>query len=67
MYLLTSGMTQKQLRFLVRECVNHVDLMKEWLPTEILEVGDFITLSAALKGIHFPDSHEELHAALRLS
>jgi ATP-dependent DNA helicase RecG len=65
MYSLTSGMTQKQLRFLVRECVNHVDLMKEWLPSDILEAGDFVTLSAALKGIHFPDSHEELHAALR--
>lgn len=65
MYSLTSGVTQKQLRFLVKECVDHVDLMKEWLPGEILEAGDFVTLSAALKGIHFPDSHEELHEALR--
>ena len=53
-YPLTSGITQKQLRFLMSQIIDLTKEAEEWLPENILEKYDLVPLSAALRGIHFP-------------
>ena len=65
MYSLTSGITQKQLRFLVSQVIGCTKEIDEWLPEEILDKADLITLPFALKAIHFPEMQEELKQAER--
>ncbi|MFA4830586.1 MAG: ATP-dependent DNA helicase RecG [Patescibacteria group bacterium] len=65
MYSLTSGITQKQLRFLMSQVIGEAEKIDEWLPEEILEKADLITLPFALKAIHFPETKEELKQAER--
>ncbi len=65
MYPLTSGITQKQMRFLMSQIIDLSSDVGEWLPEEILDKGDFVNLSSAIRGIHFPDSMEELKESER--
>jgi len=64
-YPLTSGITQKQMRFLVDQVIDLSGEVGEWLPEEILGKGDFVSLPTAIRGIHFPSSMEELKEAER--
>ncbi len=57
-YPLTSNLTQKQLRFLVKVALDSVNLVKEWLPREILDKNNLMPLAQALADIHFPASFE---------
>ncbi len=59
-YPSTSGLTQKQIRFLVSQVMWLVDKTKEWLPENILEQADLIPLASALRGIHFPADDNDL-------
>jgi len=63
-YHLTTGVTNKQLRFLVSQIIylTH-DLLKEWIPDEILEKADLIYLAEAVRGIHFPIDEIDLNQA----
>lgn len=67
MYPLTSGLTQKQLRFLIKQVVHLVCDLDDWLPDDIRDRADVMPLSEAIRAIHFPESDEELkHAERRL-
>src|SRR3989338_2299987 len=65
MYSLTSGITQKQLRFLMSQVIGLAEKIDEWLPEEVLDKADVISLPFALKAIHFPETQEELKQAER--
>ncbi|MBU0597078.1 hypothetical protein KJ641_03480, partial [Patescibacteria group bacterium] len=65
MYSLTSGITQKQLRFLMSQVVDLSQDVDDWLPEDILDTADLITLPFAIKAIHFPETKEELKQAER--
>jgi ATP-dependent DNA helicase RecG len=39
--------------------------IEEWVPDVFLDIVDLVTLSEAIRGIHFPDTPEHLQAALR--
>ncbi len=62
-YPTTSGITQKQLRFLIAQVIDLVKDIPEWLPDEILEGSDLVPMGDALHGIHFPVDEKDLHAA----
>lgn len=53
-YPLTSGLTQRQIRFLISQTIGLADKIGEWLPQNILEQADLAPLSSAVRGIHFP-------------
>jgi len=66
-YSLTSGITQKQLRFLVSQIIFLAKNIKDWLPTDIREAADVMPLGEAVRLIHFPESEDDLkHARRRL-
>jgi ATP-dependent DNA helicase RecG len=64
-YHLTAGITQKQLRFLMRQAIDLADKLVDWLPADIRERQGLLTLPEAIKKIHFPENLEELARAKR--
>ncbi|MFA6427776.1 MAG: ATP-dependent DNA helicase RecG [Candidatus Magasanikbacteria bacterium] len=65
MYSLTTGITHKQIRFLMSQIIEVRNEIKEWLPDDLLEQADIMPLQEALKAIHFPESQDELKYAQR--
>ncbi|MBT4120402.1 MAG: ATP-dependent DNA helicase RecG [Candidatus Magasanikbacteria bacterium] len=65
MYSLTSGITQKQLRFLVNQIIDLADGLEDWLTEDLREKADVMDLGEAVRAIHFPESDDELQHALR--
>lgn len=63
MYPLTEGLTQKQVRFLVQQCMPAIGEIFEWLPEETLKSNRLIALSEAMREIHFPASNDKLKKA----
>jgi len=63
MYPLTAGITQKQMRFLTKQAMAAADQLEDWVPDDILEQGDFVPLSDAVRGIHFPVDDTDLAQA----
>jgi ATP-dependent DNA helicase RecG len=64
-YPLTGNLTQKQLRFLIKQALQTLPLVKDWLPPIILEKNNLIPLSQALVNIHFPNNWQIQARALR--
>src|SRR5680860_1394203 len=64
-YHLTEGLTQKQLRYFIKQIITLADKVTEWLPSEIRKKLALIDLAAALKKIHFPKNKEEAEIARR--
>ncbi|MBI2444079.1 MAG: ATP-dependent DNA helicase RecG [Candidatus Magasanikbacteria bacterium] len=64
-YPLTAGLTQKQLRTLVRAALPLAKTLPDWLPREGQGKYKLIALPAALAGIHFPKNEAELAASTR--
>lgn len=60
MYPLTEGLTHKQIRYLLKQVIHLADEIDDWLPPEILKKAQLPPLKKALRGIHFPESEEEL-------
>ena len=67
MYPLTIGLTQKQLRLLIKQVLPVAKELKEWLPEDIQDRADVMPLHEALEHIHFPENMDSLkHAERRL-
>jgi len=63
-YPLTKGLGQRWMRGTMHKVVQEFGPhVKDPLPEDLLEKADLIPLSAALGGIHFPESEEDLKAA----
>ncbi|MDD2758302.1 MAG: ATP-dependent DNA helicase RecG [Patescibacteria group bacterium] len=66
-YSITSGLTQKQLRFLITQIIDLTKRVEDWVPSNILEKYDLSPLGDALRGIHFPvDEHDLKQSTERL-
>ncbi|EKD76205.1 MAG: hypothetical protein ACD_43C00192G0002 [uncultured bacterium] len=64
-YPLTKGLTQKQLRYFIKqtlqmEAQSRSAYSKEWLPAPILERFNLQPIADALQSIHFPNSETDL-------
>lgn len=61
MYHLTAGLTQKQVRHLVKQAIDHIEELTiiDWLPEEILKKTKLVDLKTAITQIHFPDSDKD--------
>lgn len=64
-YHLTEGVTQKQLRFLLKQTLPALKEIKDYLPKEIIERNKFVGLNRALSGIHFPNNQRAAGLAVR--
>jgi ATP-dependent DNA helicase RecG len=64
-YDLTAGITQKQMRFFVKEALDHVLPVNDPLPAGTREANHLPGLSDALRTIHFPESNEAFYSARR--
>ncbi len=53
-YPLTSGITQKQIRFLTNQALLAIKTLKDWLPKIIKNKYNLMDLDSALKEVHFP-------------
>jgi len=62
-YPSTEKLTQKQIRWIAKECLEVSSQISEWLPDEIIEKYQLMPLSKAISQIHFPDSKEQLSLA----
>jgi ATP-dependent DNA helicase RecG len=62
-YHSTSKITQKQIRFLIKLAINAADMLEEWLPEEIIESEKFLSLSDAVRKIHFPKNSKDFEQA----
>jgi len=62
-YHLTSGLTQKQLRFLIAQIINISERLVDWMPSEIKNNLALFDLKDAIKNIHFPQNKESLNKA----
>ncbi len=62
-YHLTANITQKQIRFLIKQIINQADNITDWLPAAIQEKLKLTSLSNAIKKIHFPANSKEIETA----
>jgi ATP-dependent DNA helicase RecG len=62
-YSTTAGITQKQLRFLVRQVLPLAGAAKDWLPSESRQSLKLLSLKEALLNIHFPKNQKILEQA----
>ena len=62
-YASTAGVTQKQIRFLVKQVLELTRYIEEWLPPTTLREHKLLPLAAALTAIHFPPDSKTLAAA----
>ena len=59
-YPLTEGITQKQIRFLIKQALAGVSQIKEWLPEPFKKDYHLTELQDALYAIHFPKDASDL-------
>jgi len=57
-YPLTYGISQKQIRTVIKAALNYVEYLKERLPEEIIKNNKLIEIKKAVQNIHFPSSEE---------
>jgi ATP-dependent DNA helicase RecG len=63
-YPTTTNVTQKQLRFLIQQALSAINLIHDWLPTNLKEKYKLIDLAEALVSIHQPKNETSLNKAL---
>lgn len=67
-YHLSAGLSQKQLRFLIKQTLPLAKQVPDWLPERVRKNLKLLTLSEALAQAHFPKNPNEAQAAsLRLN
>ncbi|MBU1131236.1 ATP-dependent DNA helicase RecG [Patescibacteria group bacterium] len=64
-YPLTVGLTQKQLRFLIKQALPLVKQIADWLPEKVIKNHQLINLTDALANIHFPGNKQKMEQAVR--
>lgn len=62
-YHLTSGVTEKQVRYLLKQVIDLSAEVTDWLPSEMQKRQGLVPVDQALKFIHFPKSQTEIDIA----
>ncbi|MFH1188127.1 MAG: ATP-dependent DNA helicase RecG, partial [bacterium] len=62
-YSLTNNVTQKQIRFLIKQILKLTEEVEDWLPDKVKDDLDLMNISDALYQIHFPNNKQSLEAA----
>ncbi|MBA4320948.1 MAG: DNA helicase RecG, partial [Flavobacterium sp.] len=56
-YHLTANITQKQIRFLIKQIIGLAEQLDDWLPVEIKKELKMLNLDQAISRIHFPKNN----------
>lgn len=64
-YHSTNSLSQKQIRFLIKQVLPLADRIEDWLPLEIRNNLNLIPLKEALQKIHFPKKDTDISLATR--
>ena len=64
-YPLTSNITQKQIRFLIKQTIPVIQKINDWLHRDIRATNNLIDLSFALEQIHFPSDKKIMTKAIK--
>ncbi|MCX6800233.1 MAG: ATP-dependent DNA helicase RecG, partial [Candidatus Falkowbacteria bacterium] len=59
-YHLTAGLTQKHLRFLIKQVIHLTKNLEEWIPNTIVHQHNLLSISDAIRKIHFPETQNDL-------
>jgi len=62
-YPLTAGITAKQIRHIIELALSQVGELPDWVPEYILDKYDLVSITGALRDIHFPENFTELGVA----
>ncbi len=62
-YRLTSNLTQKQIRFLIKQVIGLTDQIIDWVPKNIIKDLKLLSLGSAIKKIHFPENKKDIKKA----
>ncbi len=62
-YPLTYGLSQKQLRFLIKSVIGLSGKVDDYLPEPIIKKQSLISLPRAIKNIHFPENKNDIDKA----
>ncbi len=62
-YHLTAGLTQKQLRFLIKQVLPLTSSIEDYVPKNIRQRYNLIDLATALEHIHYPENMTDLERA----
>lgn len=62
-YRLNADLTQKQIRFLVKQALPAIDKLEEWLPKKIIQDLKLLSLGEAVKQAHFPQDLKQAQTA----
>ncbi|HPT08722.1 MAG TPA: ATP-dependent DNA helicase RecG [bacterium] len=63
-YNLSSGLTQKQLRYFIHQALEIIKEIPEYLPPEIIKKYQLLDIKSALNKIHFPNTNLDLDQAI---
>ena len=63
-YKLTEGITQKQLRWLIKIALPTAENLEEWMPDFTIKDNKFYPIRKALKEVHFPDDIDDAKQAM---
>lgn len=63
-YSLTSNLTQKQIRFLIKEALALTALIEDYLPQQVIDQHKLEDFSEALSQVHFPQDQKSLDKAV---
>lgn len=64
-YHLSADLTQKQIRFLIKQVIGLASQVPDWLPDNIKRKMGLLRLSEAIYKIHFPKDQNDILAAQR--
>ncbi len=62
-YHLTADITQKQIRFLIKQVINVAKQIPDWLPFKIKKDLNLLDLGASIAKIHFPKNQTDIERA----
>ena len=62
-YRLTYGVTQKQMRFLIKQVIDKAREIIDWLPGEVKRDLRLLDISDAIQKIHFPKTLKDIEEA----
>ncbi len=64
-YHLTANITQKQIRFLIKQIIGMANKVVDWLPAETKSNLKMLDLAKAITKIHFPKTQNDIEQAHR--
>lgn len=62
-YHLTANITQKQIRFLIKESHKYIEFLEDWVDNDLLKKYNLISLNKAIEKIHSPKDFEDISKA----